>query len=324
MLAGEDVPERLREAPATPGPGVRKGFTRKGSRHGLTHGLHSQEAVIDGEDPAAFEAYREDLLTEMQPVGIREGDLVETMVMAQWKLRRLWRGETEVCGRSQAAQIFNDFHGPRQYAALTSHEAHLMRAYLRAEARLRLLQDLRRKALGMAVDVAKDAGHAAGARAVGLPEAPATPCSAPLPIHADAKDPTHSADGVGAHRDAPAGEPEPPPPPTASAVTVTSCSAETIGEITNRLPMTEARRAGNAGDADLPPPEAPDGWGAAGRAGATPGPSVSFGPVAADVSPAQRRTLVGGASSPGRTLAGGAGNSAQRAAGTTAPPMATR
>jgi hypothetical protein len=289
----------LLEAPVTPcdAPST---CTRKGSPNGLTHGLHSQEAVIDGEDPAAFEAYREDLLTELQPVGIREGDLVETMVMAQWKLRRLWRGETRVCGRSQAAQIFNDFYGPRQYAALTSHEAHLLRAYLRAEARLRLLQDLRRKGLGDGVE----AGHAARARtiagacAIGLPEAPATPCDAstanaqepppmpmgsaaavpararsraPLPIHASGANSRNSADGVGARCCAPAVR--------ASALESTACADMGIGEITNRLSMSEAGRFGNAGDVDLLMPVAPGGRGADCRADETLGQGVSFSTV---------------------------------------------
>jgi len=60
------------------------------------HGLLSREAVLPGEDEAAFAALGEDLRAELQPAGELEGLLVERIAAAQWRLRRLGRVEAGI------------------------------------------------------------------------------------------------------------------------------------------------------------------------------------------------------------------------------------
>ena len=125
------------------GPGERKGFTRAGSPNGLTHGLTSRQAVIGGESGSAFAAYRADLLAALQPEGQPEQDVAETMVMCQWKLRRLWRQESQCYAAighrygnrdlDPGGLFLDDCRHDLALTYLSRHEAHLMRAYLRAE-----------------------------------------------------------------------------------------------------------------------------------------------------------------------------------------------
>ena len=56
-----------------------------------THGLRSQEVLLPGEDEEALKALDENLRTELQPVGELENLLMDGIVAAHWRLRRLRR-----------------------------------------------------------------------------------------------------------------------------------------------------------------------------------------------------------------------------------------
>ncbi len=65
-------------------------------RNALKHGLLSQEVLLPGEDEAAFKELGESLRDELQPVGELENMLVEQIIAASWRLRRLRRVETGI------------------------------------------------------------------------------------------------------------------------------------------------------------------------------------------------------------------------------------
>jgi hypothetical protein len=60
------------------------------------HGLLSKETLLPGEDEAALKELAERLRAELQPAGELEGLLVERIVAAHWRLRRLGRVEAGV------------------------------------------------------------------------------------------------------------------------------------------------------------------------------------------------------------------------------------
>jgi hypothetical protein len=60
------------------------------------HGLLSEETLLPGEDEAALEELAERLRAELQPAGELEALLVERIVAAHWRLRRLGRVEAGV------------------------------------------------------------------------------------------------------------------------------------------------------------------------------------------------------------------------------------
>ncbi len=60
------------------------------------HGLRSQEVLLPGEDEEALKELDENLRAELQPVGELENLLVDGIVAAQWRLRRLRRVEAGI------------------------------------------------------------------------------------------------------------------------------------------------------------------------------------------------------------------------------------
>jgi hypothetical protein len=60
----------------------------------LRHGLLAREVVLPGEDADAFEDLWNEVRADLSPVGPIEQLLVERIVNAMWRLRRLARAET--------------------------------------------------------------------------------------------------------------------------------------------------------------------------------------------------------------------------------------
>lgn len=66
------------------------------SKNSITHGLRSANPVIEGEDPAEYNDFRNDMITQFAPTGPMETFLVDRIVHAAWRLRRIGRIEVEV------------------------------------------------------------------------------------------------------------------------------------------------------------------------------------------------------------------------------------
>jgi len=60
------------------------------------HGLRSQEVLLPGEDEEALKELDENLRAELQPLGELENLLVDGIIAAQWRLRRLRRVEAGI------------------------------------------------------------------------------------------------------------------------------------------------------------------------------------------------------------------------------------
>ncbi len=72
------------------GPRTAEGKERA-SQNAVKHGLLAKQAVIQGEDPAEFELYREGMLQTLAPVGAVEAMLAERVVGLSWRLLRAER-----------------------------------------------------------------------------------------------------------------------------------------------------------------------------------------------------------------------------------------
>ncbi len=70
------------------GPRTNPGKARS-SRNALKHGLSAEQVVMLGEDPAAFEALRDDLYAHYQPADPVAINLVEQVAACLWRLRRV-------------------------------------------------------------------------------------------------------------------------------------------------------------------------------------------------------------------------------------------
>jgi hypothetical protein len=62
----------------------------------LKHGLLAEEVLLPGEDEEALRGLSEHLRAELQPVGYLEDLLVERIIAAYWRLRRLGRVEAGI------------------------------------------------------------------------------------------------------------------------------------------------------------------------------------------------------------------------------------
>src|ERR671920_1131121 len=84
------------------------------------HGLRAQEVLLPGEDEEALKELDENLRAELQPVGELENLLVDGIVAAHWKLRRLRRVEAGIF----AWELYGEL-GERAQQEAQSYESNL-------------------------------------------------------------------------------------------------------------------------------------------------------------------------------------------------------
>jgi hypothetical protein len=98
MTSDKQVRANQQNALKSTGPKTQEGKDAV-RRNALKHGLLSQEVLLPGEDEAALKELGESLRDELQPVGELENLLVERIIAASWRLRRLGRVEAGIFTR---------------------------------------------------------------------------------------------------------------------------------------------------------------------------------------------------------------------------------
>jgi hypothetical protein len=95
MTSDKQIQANRRNALKSTGPKTPEGkaAVRLNAR---THGLRSQEVLLPGEDEEALKGLNENLRAELQPVGELENLLLDSIVAAHWRLRRLRRVEAGI------------------------------------------------------------------------------------------------------------------------------------------------------------------------------------------------------------------------------------
>jgi hypothetical protein len=68
----------------------------RSSLNATRHGLRSERPVIPGEDPAEWDAFRADIVADLDPAGTLERELADRIALQLWRLRRAARYEAEV------------------------------------------------------------------------------------------------------------------------------------------------------------------------------------------------------------------------------------
>src|SRR6266481_1268940 len=143
------------------GPTTAEG-KEKSSRNAIKHGLTAGNGniLLDCEDPGQFDEVLNKLLGIHQPANPAETDLVEEMVAARWRTRRMWTIETGLLNAEiLTQQTKTDTPDPnihltmafrsltddsRSLALANRYEARLQRLYDRAYKTLRELQQARK------------------------------------------------------------------------------------------------------------------------------------------------------------------------------------
>jgi hypothetical protein len=93
MTSDKKAEANRRNALKSTGPKTREGKAAV-RLNALKHGLLSQEILLPGEDEEALRELGEHLRNELQPAGELENLLVDRIISAYWRLRRLGRVET--------------------------------------------------------------------------------------------------------------------------------------------------------------------------------------------------------------------------------------
>jgi hypothetical protein len=156
------------------GPATPAGRARS-SQNALRHGLAVRDAalptvsvVLDDESPADFQRLLDSYLDEFAPTSPIEVELVETMVSARWRLRRLANIETTLLGNEMETTVDDIHHffadvdreptvedhlayafkllaGGASLHLLNRYEGTIGRSYARAFKQLQQLQALRNR-----------------------------------------------------------------------------------------------------------------------------------------------------------------------------------
>src|SRR5215207_989284 len=95
MTSKKQIEVNRRNALKSSGPRTPEGKATA-RLNATTHGLLSQEILLPGEDEEALKELAERLRAELQPVGEMENLLVERIIDATWRLRRLSRVEAGI------------------------------------------------------------------------------------------------------------------------------------------------------------------------------------------------------------------------------------
>jgi len=124
------------------------------SRNATKHGLLNREALLPDEDGNALAAFSQSLRAELQPVGELESLLVDRIISASWRLRRVLRVEGEIfqeeredlgnimaVGTRLGAAFIRQ--GTRSFSCLSRYETAIERGLYRALHELQRLQALR-------------------------------------------------------------------------------------------------------------------------------------------------------------------------------------
>jgi hypothetical protein len=88
MSSLRQIEANRRNAQKSTGPKTAQG-KNKTRFNAVVHGLTAERFVVAHEDESEFDAFREDFFAEHQPAGPTETFLVEQMIAAAWRIRRI-------------------------------------------------------------------------------------------------------------------------------------------------------------------------------------------------------------------------------------------
>ena len=117
----------------------------------MKHGLLSQDVLVFGEDRAALRELSERLQEELEPVGELEDMLVDRIVAAYWRLRRVGRVEADIfaslsaVSNSLGGAFMHDSHHANAFSKLSRYETPIEKSLYKALHELQRLQAARQE-----------------------------------------------------------------------------------------------------------------------------------------------------------------------------------
>lgn len=114
-------------------------------RHNATrHGLTGKQIVVKGEDPAAYDAVRLQLIADYQPATEQEAMLIEEIAQNYWRLQRARRAEADMLNQLDLIAAIAE----KPFLNLQKYMGRIERCYNRAVKELAQLQSRRTRQPG--------------------------------------------------------------------------------------------------------------------------------------------------------------------------------
>jgi hypothetical protein len=165
MSSQRQIEANRRNAQKSTGPKTEAGKTASSS-NALKHGFTAERFVVEHEDASEFDAFRDDFFAEHAPATATQTFLVEQMVAAAWRIRRIRNAEAAYWNLKMidsakdlkseytavedsdhlAYAIQGDFYPDSAINNLSRYEARLERAFYKALHELERLRRDRRPA----------------------------------------------------------------------------------------------------------------------------------------------------------------------------------
>jgi hypothetical protein len=173
MTSEKQIQANRRNTQKSTGPNTPEG--KSAVRHNaLKHGLLAEDVLLLGEDRDELRELSERLIAELRPEGELEDSLVEQIIAARWRLRRLRLVETGIFNReisratsgalapthSQTTMLglsfIRDANGANAFSKLSRYEIPIERSFYRALHELQRLQAARHAEGNVSPPVAVD------------------------------------------------------------------------------------------------------------------------------------------------------------------------
>ena len=103
MLSEKQLKANRENAKKSTGP-KSAGGKRISSQNALTHGLFAKAVLLPGESLENFNSLHRAYINEFIPIIQQEFDLIETLTMCRWRIRRVWTLEASSLSSERRAQ----------------------------------------------------------------------------------------------------------------------------------------------------------------------------------------------------------------------------
>lgn len=103
MASERQIDANRKNAQKSTGPQTEEGKERS-SQNSVKHGVLARALVIQGENIAMYQEFREQLFDDLHPVGAMEVLLVEKIVNYAWRLRRAIQAESILLQHGMTAE----------------------------------------------------------------------------------------------------------------------------------------------------------------------------------------------------------------------------
>ncbi len=144
MATAQQILTNRANASLSTGPRTAAGI--EATKYNATkHGLSGKQIVTKGEDPAAYDELRRQLVADHAPANEREAMLVEEIAQNWWRLERARRVEAAVIQKFGELECIVDAEARKAFQTISRYLNTIQRTWNRASKDLEILQNKRSK-----------------------------------------------------------------------------------------------------------------------------------------------------------------------------------